>query len=170
MAIEINESNCKTPEEIARSFFLDRDIKLLDERIDNIKQFILMLVHNNDRLQKKFNELYDEKWADKTLQDMKKELEQTKQDMHRGFPITKAEEKKINNWILKHDEEIHNNPNHYHGVSGGGYEYSFHPTGVGTIGYCICSSCKSRAIQEKGIKYWEYLKEHNGFIEFGDFG
>lgn len=170
MAIEINESNCKTPEEIARSFFLDRDIKLLDERIDNIKQFILILVHNNDRLQKKFNELYDEKWADKTLQDMKKELEQTKQNMHRGFPITKAEEKKINNWILKHDEEIHNNFNHYHGASGGNYEYSFYPTGLGTIGYCICDICKSRGLHEKGEKYWDYLKEHNGYIEFGDFG
>ena len=162
--------NLDSPEEIARSFLHDKDIKLVEDKIEDLKQVLLSLTHNNNRLQCKFNELYDEKWADTTLQNMKNELEQTKQDMHRGFPITKVEEKKINNWILKHDEEVHCNPKHYHGVSGGGYEYTFHPTGLGIIGYCICSICKSHAIQEKGIKYWDYLKEHNSYIEFGDFG
>ena len=121
-------------------------------------------------LKEEYNKLLDEKWTDKTLQEMETKLDQAINDKNRGFPISKEEEAKINTWKLKHDTEIHNNPKQYHGVSGGGYEYSFHPTGLGTIGYCICSSCKSRAIQEKGIKYWEYLKEHNGFIEFGDFG
>ena len=160
----------ETPEEIARSFFLDKDIKLVENKIEDLKQTLLYMTHNNDRLQRKFNELYDEKWADTTLQNMKKELEQVKQNMHRGFPINEADNKKINNWILKHDEEVHNNPNHYHGVSGGGYEYSFYPTGLGTIGYCICENCKRRAIKEKGEKYWDYLKEHNSYVEFGDFG
>lgn len=160
----------ETPEEIARSFFLDKDIKLVENKIEDLKQTLLYMTHNNDRLQRKFNELYDKKWADTTLQNMKKELEQVKQDMYRGFPITKEEEKKINNWILKHDEEVHSNPKHYHGVSGGGYEYTFHPTGLGTIGYCICGICKSRGLHEEGEKYWDYLKEHNGYIEFGDFG
>ena len=159
-----------SPEEIARSFFYDRDINLVENKIEDLKQVLLSMVHNNDRLQRKFNELYDEKWADTTLQNMKKELEQVKQNMYRGFPISEADNKKINNWILKHDEDVHHNPKHYHGVSGGGYEYSFHPTGLGTIGYCICGICKSRAIQEKGIRYLDYLKEHNGYIEFGDFG
>ena len=159
-----------SPEEIARSFFHDRDIKLVEDKIEDLKQTLLYMTHINDRLQRQFNELYDEKWADITLQNMKNELEQTKQDMYRGFPISKAEEKKINNWILKHDEEVHNNLNHYHGVSGGGYEYSFYPTGLGTIGYCICDICKSRGLREKGEKYWDYLKENNGYIEFGDFG
>ena len=159
-----------SPEEIARSFFLDRDINLVENKIEDLKQILLSMVHNNDRLQRQFNELYEEKWADTTLQNMKKELEQVKQNMHRGFPITEVEEKKINNWILKHDEEVHCNSKHYHGVSGGGYEYTFHPTGLGTIGYCICGICKNRGLQEKGEKYWDYLKENNGYIEFGDFG
>ena len=159
-----------SPEEIARSFFHDRDIQLVEDKIEDLKQTLLYLTHNNDRLQRQFNELYDEKWADTTLQNMKKELEEVKQDMYRGFPITKAEDKKINNWILKHDEEVHNNSKHYHGASSGGYEYSFHPTSLGTIGYCICGICKSRGLREKGEKYWDYLKEHNGYIEFGDFG
>lgn len=159
-----------TPEEITRNFFQDRDIKLVEDKIEDLKQVLLSLTHNNDRLQRKFNELYDEKWADTTLQNMKKELEEARQDMYRGFPIRKREKEEINNWILKHDEEVHNNPNHYHGVSGGGYEYAFHPTGLGTIGYCICGICKSRGLREKGEKYWDYLKENNGYIEFGDFG
>ena len=157
-------------EEIARSFFHDRDIKLVENKIEDLKQVLLMMSNTNNRLQRQFNELWDEKWENNKLQEMKQELEQTKQDMRRGFPIDEADNKKINQWILKHDEDVHHNPNHYHGVSGGGYEYSFHPTGLGTIGYCVCGICKSRAIQEKGIKYWDYLKEHNSYIEFGNFG
>ena len=171
MAIEINKSDCKIPEEIARSFFLDRDIKLLDERINDIKQFILMLIHNNDRLQKQLNELYDEKWADKTLQKINEELLQAKSDMHRGFPISEKDEKKINQWILKHDENVHLNPNHYHGVSGGGYEFSFYPTGLGTIAHCVCTNCKQQAIKEKGTEWYDYCKKQlHGIFEFGDWG
>lgn len=171
-SIEIEDEDLKIPslKEIAKEFFLDRDINTVENKIEDLKQILLSMVHNNDRLQRQFNELWDEKWKDNELQEMKKKFEAMRADYHRGFPITEAEEKKINNWILKHDEEVHCNPKHYHGVSGGGYEYSFHPTGLGTIGYCICGICKSRAIQEKGIKYWDYLKEHNGYIEFGDFG
>lgn len=166
----MNTNNFETPEEIARQFFHDKDIKLVENKIEDLKKVLLNMVNINDRLQCQFNELYDEKWADKTLQKINEELLQVKSDMHRGFPITEAEEKKINNWILKHDEEVHCNPKHYHGVSGGGYEYTFHPTGLGTIGYCICGICKSRGLREKGEKYWDYLKENNGYIEFGDFG
>lgn len=168
--IEVFPEDLDSLEEIARSFFLDRDIKLVEGKIEDLKQYLLSMVHKNDRLQRQFNELWDEKWKDNKLQEMKQELEQTKQNMHRGFSIDEADNKKINQWILKHDEDIHHNPNHYHGLSDGGYEYSFYPTGLGTIGYCVCNICKSRAIQEKGIKYWDYLKEHNGYIEFGDFG
>lgn len=159
-----------SPEEIATNFFHDRDIKFVEDKIEDLKQYLLSMVHNNDRLQRQFNELWDEKWKDNQLQEMEQELEETKQKMRRGFPIDEVDNKKINQWILKHDEDVHHNSNHYHGVSGGGYEYSFHPTSLGTIGYCICGICKSHAIQEKGIKYWDYLKEHNGYIEFGDFG
>lgn len=162
--------NLESPDKIARNFFNDRDIKLVENKIEDLKQVLLMMTHNNNRLQRQFNELWDKNWENNQLQEMKQELERVKQNMHRGFPIDEADNKKINNWILKHDEEIHNNVNHYHGVFGGGYEYSFHPTGLGTIGYCICGICKSRAIQEKGIKYWDYLRENNGYIEFGDFG
>ena len=168
--IEIQKEDI-TPEEIICNYFLDRDIKLLDERIDSLKQFILSLVHNNDRLQKQFNELFDEKWADKTLQDMKQKLEEAKNNMYRGFPITKEEQKEINNWQLTHDATVHNNYDHYHGCSGGGYEYSFYPTGLGTISSCICSSCKQKAIEEKGKNWFDYCKkELHGVFEFGDWG
>ena len=63
-----------TPEEITRSFLYDRDIKLVENKIEDLKQVLLSMTHNNDRLQRQFNELYDEKWADTTLQNMRKEL------------------------------------------------------------------------------------------------
>ena len=166
--VETKES---TVEEIAMNFFHDRDIKFVENKVEDLKQFLLSLVHSNDRLQRQFNELWDKNWKDKQLQDLKRELEKAKQDMQRGFPITAAEDKMINNWILKHDIEVHNNPYQYHGCSGGGYEYSFQPTGLGTIGKCICTSCKAKAIREKGKDWYDYCKNDlHGIIEFGDFG
>lgn len=160
----------ESPEEITINFFHNRDIELVENSIEDLKQILLSMVHDTARLQFKFNELYDEKWSDTTLQNIKQELEQVKQDMHRGFPIDKNDNEKINQWMKKHDTEIHNNPNQYHGCSGGGYEFSFVPTGLGTIGYCICGACKNKALREYGKDYWKYLKENNGYIEFGDFG
>lgn len=32
-------------------------------------------------------------------------------------------------------------------MSGGGYEYNFYPTAIGTSGVCICSTCRSKAIR-----------------------
>ena len=48
-------------------------------------------------MQRQFNELWDKNWKDKQLQELKQELEKAKQDMQRGFPITAAEDKMINN-------------------------------------------------------------------------
>ena len=169
--IEIKDLKTPSPEEIARDFFHDRDIKTVENKIEDLKQLLLSMVHSNDRLQRQFNELWDEKWKDNELQNMKKQLEEMCADYHRGFPISKSEEKKINEWILKHDEEEHSNFKHYHGCSGGGYIYEFCPTGLGTIGYCFCSSCHDKAIKEEPNNWYDYCKnELHGVFEFGDFG
>lgn len=168
MSNNVNES--KTPERIAQDFFLKQDIENLNNKIEGIKNFIERLVYKNDKLQSQFNELYDEKWSDKTLQNMQQELNRVKHDAYRGFPITFEENETINKWQERHDTEVHNNPKCYHGASGGGYIYEFIPTGLGVISRCICSACKQKALKKVGEKYWEELKKNDGFIEFGDFG
>lgn len=152
------------------SYVFLRNEKEINDLIENVRYQLNTLNKENEYLRENNQRLRDEHYSEKELAEMSKLLELMRADYLRGFPITEAEEKKINNWILKHDEEVHGNPKHYHGASGGGYEYSFHPTGLGTIGYCICGICKSRGLREKGEKYWDYLKENNGYIEFGDFG
>ena len=172
-SIEIETKDLKTPspEEIARDFFHNRDIKTVENKIEDLKQLLLSMVHNNDRLQRQFNELWDEKWKDNELQEMKNELETMRTNYYRGFSISKTEDEQINSWIKNHDDEIHNNPSQYHGCSGGGYEFSFYPTGLGTIGHCFCTTCKARAIREKGKNWYDYCKnELHGVFEFGDFG
>ena len=167
----MNMNNLESPEEIARQFFHDKDIKLVENKIEDLRKLLLNMVDINDRLQLQFNKLHDEKWADKTLQKMNEELLKIKSDMHRGFPITKEENESINKWIFKHDEEIHGNIHHAHGVSGGGYEYTFYPTALGTIAHCVCTHCKQQAIKEKGFEWYDYCKKQlHGVFEFGDWG
>lgn len=165
--IEIKKEDL-TPDQIATNFFNQRDLDFLNNQIDALKRYISTLADKNYRLQSQFNELFDYKWENKTLQSMREELETIKVNSSRGFPISKKAEEKINNWQMKHDKEIHNNPASYHGCSGGGFEYSFYPTGLGTISYCICSTCKSKAIKEYGTNWFEHC---DGIFEFTeDFG
>ena len=44
-----------SPDEIVTNFFHDRDIKFVEDKIEDLKQYLLSMVHNNDRLQRKFN-------------------------------------------------------------------------------------------------------------------
>ena len=158
-------------EEITRNFFHERDINNIKEKIDSLKNSLLFIADVNNRLQKQVDELLNENWKDTKLQEIQQELNKVRADYNRGFHISEADDKKINQWILKHDEEIHHNYNHYHGASGGGFSYVFTPTGLGTIGTCFCDICRGRAIKEQPTGWRDYCKrEFDGFIEFGDFG
>ena len=89
-------------------------------------------------LMEQLNKVKDEKYKDNELQKMKNELNTMRKEYYRGFPISKAEEEKINEFIKKHNE-IHGS---YHGCSGGGFTYIFYPTAIGTSGVIRCDLCK----------------------------
>ena len=57
--------------------------------------------------------------------------------------------------------EVHANPEGYHGASGGGFSYTFYPTGLGTT----CNQCKAKAIREAGKKWYDRCKELGGVCE-----
>ena len=91
--------------------------------------------------------------------------------MRRGFPISAKESEAISAWKKEHDANEHGNPNQYHGASGGGYNYEFYPTGIGTFSRCVCSSCSNRAFREAEgdiKKYENLLKQYKGVFEFDD--
>ena len=70
------------------------------------------------------------------MAELKKENKRLEEEYWNGFPMTKEEYGAIKNW---------KNNGHRHadaGVSGGGLEYIFIPTGIGCIGKvrCICGA------------------------------
>ena len=120
-------------------------------------------------LENQVKELQDEKYKDKELQKMQKELKETKEDLYRGFSITEEEEKNISNWKKEHDTKAHNNPSQHHGCIGGGYTYRFYPTSIGTIGECVCSRCSRKAMRNAAgdyDKYGKLLKIYDGIFTF----
>ena len=136
-------------------------LKINFERKRNLEQ----------QLRNHIQELEDEHYKDKRLQEMKKQLEITRADARRGFSISAKESEAIAAWKEEHDTNEHGNPNQYHGASGGGYSYEFYPTGIGTFSRCVCSSCSNRAFREAEgdmRKYENLLKQYKGVFEFDD--
>lgn len=123
------------------------------------------------QLRNRIQELEDEHYKDKHLQELKEKLETARADIRRGFSISAKESEAIAAWKEEHDTNEHGNPNQYHGASGGGYSYEFYPTGIGTFSRCICSSCSNRAFREAEgdiKKYENLLKQYKGVFEFDD--
>lgn len=152
-------------DKIARDFFHTQDIKTIEGKIEDLKITLLQLEDINNRLRKRFNEIYDEKWRDNELQEMKQNMEKAIKERNYGFPLTEEECDKTYKWQRQHDTEVHFNPEGYHGASGGGFTYSFYPTGLGTTCNCFCNSCKQRAIKEAGEKWYDRCKELGGVFE-----
>ena len=71
--------------------------------------------------------------------------------------------------MKQHDTVVHNNPDQYHGASGGGFEFVFYPTGLGTAGDCICASCKRSCIRKFGTMWYEECIAMGGIFEFQKF-
>lgn len=111
--------------------------KTIQERID-------ILEGQNKRLIREIGRLKDKHYKDKELSTMKSQLEAMQKDYYRGFPISENEQKSIQDWMDKHNEELHNCQSlddkiRRDGCIGGTYTYEFIPTSIGTIGTVKCS-------------------------------
>lgn len=148
----------------------DKDIAEAEKALDSVKSMVSDLRRRYADAAKQVRDISDEKWKDRQLEQLKAERDQAVRDSQRGFPITEQELQAIHKWQQEHDTNVHNNPKQYHGASGGGYSFVFYPTGLGTAGDCICSSCKSRAIREAGALWYDKLKELGGIFEFQELG
>lgn len=148
----------------------EKDIREMQEALNVIGNHLEHMRWRAEQDSKAVEELRQEKWRDEQLQDLKRQRDEALEDTHRGFPITKQQMRDINEWQTQHDTVFHSNPNRYHGAAGGGYEYTFYPTGIGTSGECICCNCKSHAIAEAGVNWYKKLKEWGGVYEFQRLG
>lgn len=156
--------------------------KTIEDYLLNIKELSKSKDNQIQKLKEENAQLKAENYKDDELDSMKKQLESAKADrevmrknMYRGFPITEEEEKAIYNWSKEHDEKEHKNPRGYHGAIGGGFDYVFTPTSIGTIGICVCGACQKRAYTEAFVngtfdkkKYNKYMYEHGGHFIFQD--
>lgn len=155
--------------------------KILEQSIVNIQYEFNRMDKKIEKLEEENKLLKQENYKDNELKMMaekveaaEKKAEQYWKESRFGFPMTKEERDAVRDWKIKHDKKVHNNPRGYHGVSGGGYIYKFYPTGIGTLGSCICGICHKRAlnfaIEETNtydnLKYQQYMKEHNGEFVF----
>ena len=105
------------------------------------------------RLEKENNELKNHAYKDKELAEMRDKLNKMKSEYYRGFPISEDEEHKINEWIEKHEREVHGIKTYEdklasHGCCGGGYTYEFVPTSIGTVGTVRCNCGAEFTFQE----------------------
>lgn len=125
---------------------IDRFVKDLKSELRCKDIRIQYLEHQNQNL-------INEKYKDQELSRMKKDLEEMKADYYRGFPISKNEQDKIDEWIDKHEKESHNcrtldDKMHRSGCIGGTYTYEFIPTSIGTIGTIKCNCGAEFTFQE----------------------
>lgn len=116
------------------------------DKVDTYEKRIKYLEEENKKLK-------DDHYKDSEMQRMKTELEKAKDDLHRGFPISKEEEEKIKEWQDKHDAEKHGLKTMEQrlragGCCGGRYTYKFIPTSIGVIGEIICSCGEKFTFQD----------------------
>lgn len=105
-------------------------VELKDSRIKN--------------LEKEVQELRDEHYKDKKLQEISEELKQMQEAYWRGFPISEEEKISVDNWCETHERERHglltlSQRRKAGGAIGGRYHYVFIPTSIGTSGKIVCS-------------------------------
>jgi hypothetical protein len=115
-------------------------IEELKTRFDQQENRIKYLEEQNKKLQ-------EENWAEEKCQEMQSQYKAMQEDYYRGFPISKEENQKIQNWKKIHDATEHNADTlekrvKLEGASGGRFKYIFIPTSIGTVGYIKCSCGK----------------------------
>lgn len=88
---------------MSRTYFTDSVSDLCQGIIDKADTYEKRIKY----LEEENKKLKDEHYKDSEMQRMKTELKKAKDDLYRGFPISKEEEEKIKEWQLKHDAEKH---------------------------------------------------------------
>ena len=111
---------------------LESCVKRVSVRFATLEETI-----NNLRLENE--QLKLEHYKDDELQRLSEELKQARDDLSRGFEISKEEFDAIHAWKVAHENEKHGGYPCYSGAIGGQYDYIFTPTSIGDIGEIRCT-------------------------------
>lgn len=115
----------------------DECIKVLKKHEEYQRQRIDWLVQEN-------NKVKEDTYKNEELKKLQERVEELERENRRGFPISDEEQEDINEWITRHEREVHGavtvqDRMKLAGAIGGGYTYKFIPTSIGTIGYITCT-------------------------------
>ena len=111
---------------------LDSCVKRVSDRFATLEETINNLKAENEKLKL-------EHYKDDELKRLSEELKQARDDLSRGFEISKEEFDAIHAWKVAHENEKHGGYPCYSGAIGGQYDYIFTPTSIGDVGEIRCT-------------------------------
>ena len=156
---------------MADAITMEQACQIIADRINEAEE-------EKERIQARIREYEENINADTRVQELKEKLAEVQEEVRRGFTMTKSETSAVSRWKNNHDLDRHNldtldKKMRAGGTIGGRYHYEFHPTSIGTSGYCICGYCQRKAIREcEGNidKYNELLDKYDARFEFAELG
>lgn len=114
----------------------------LDEAISTLRDIEQDYIDTIKLLETENAILKEEHYKDKELNRLQEKINCLTENMHRGFPITKEEEEKIDAWKDNHIREKHWKKKNYitkQGPVDCSFSYQFFPTILDTIRIVKCS-------------------------------
>ena len=75
---------------------------------------------------------------DAEIQKLQQEVEELRSKIYNDFTLTAEEHNTVSAWKRSHREKEHR------GRHSGYWTFEFTPTELGTIGYCVCESCREK--------------------------
>ena len=99
----------------------------MESALNSIYQHFQQEQSINEHLREENARLKSDAYKDEELSKMKAELDKMKADYYRGFPISKKEQEKIDEWKRK---QIQDSPSPRTAI-GGRFTYEFYPTSLG---------------------------------------
>ena len=86
----------------------------IDKYLNTIKRNLLSKEETITYLWEELKKAKDEAYSSEEMTRMKEELDRTRKNMYRGFPIDEDEDKHIQDWQRRHETLYHKNPNLFH--------------------------------------------------------
>jgi hypothetical protein len=118
---------------------------------ENIIELFNTQKSRNDRLQEENAILKDEHYKDKKIQELEDKISELRSELGYSFRMTKEDWDRVREWQIQHQAEKHGLKTSKDrlaagGAIGGNWTFEFVPTSIGTVGTCICGSCKEEFV------------------------
>lgn len=121
------------------------DFQGLNKSLDEIKYQVEETLKYAEKMEKENKALKSDLYEKEEIKKLREEIKLLKS--YRGFNISPTERENISKWRKSHIENQHNGKESKSAI-GGGFEYTFSPTSIGTVGCVHCVSCMNHVLDE----------------------